>query len=67
MRSIMLLPLVAICLEKTDVGIWCMFVCMSVVVTVFLKKLGHNGEEIIQLIKYICDKNMHNYLCCFLT
>ena len=34
MRSILLLPLVARCLETTDVCIWRMFVFMSVVVTV---------------------------------
>ena len=32
--SILLLPLVARCLETIAVCIWCMFVCMSVVVTV---------------------------------
>ena len=35
MRSILLLPLVARCLEKIDVCIWRMFVFMSVVVTVW--------------------------------
>ena len=34
MRSILLLPLVARCLETTDVCIWRTFVFMSVVVTV---------------------------------
>ena len=34
MRSILLLPLVARCLETIDVCIWHMFVFMSVVVTV---------------------------------
>ena len=34
-RIILLLPLVAICLEKIDVCIWRMFVFMSVVVTVW--------------------------------
>ena len=34
-RSIVLLPLVAICLETIDVFIWRMFVFMSVVVTVW--------------------------------
>ena len=33
-HSILLLPLVARCLETIDVCIWCMFVFMSVVVTV---------------------------------
>ena len=33
-HSILLLPLVAKCLETIDVCIWCMFVFMSVVVTV---------------------------------
>ena len=33
-RSILLLPLMAICLETIDMCIWHMFVCMSVVVTV---------------------------------
>ena len=35
MRSILLLPLVARCLETIDVCIWRMFVCMSVIVTVW--------------------------------
>ena len=34
-RSILLLPLVARCLGTIDVCIWCMFVFMSVVVTVW--------------------------------
>ena len=34
-RSILLLPLVARCLETIDVCIWCMFVFMSVVVIVW--------------------------------
>ena len=34
-RSILLLPLVARCLETIDVCIWLMFVFMSVVVTVW--------------------------------
>ena len=34
-RSILLLPLVARCLETTDVCLWRMFVFMSVVVTVW--------------------------------
>ena len=34
-RSILLLPLVARCLEKIDVCLWLMFVFMSVVVTVW--------------------------------
>ena len=39
MRSILLLPLVAICLEKIDVCIWQMFVFISVVVIVW-KSVG---------------------------
>ena len=35
MPRILLLPLVARCLETIDVCIWCMFVFMSVVVTVW--------------------------------
>ena len=35
MRSILLLPLVARCLETIDVSIWRMLVFMSVVVTVW--------------------------------
>ena len=35
MRSILLLPLVARCLETIDVCIWRIFVFMSVVVTVW--------------------------------
>ena len=34
MRSILLLPLVARCLDTIDVCIWRLFDCMSVVVTV---------------------------------
>ena len=34
-HSILLLPLVARCLETIDVCIWCMFVFMSVVVTLW--------------------------------
>ena len=36
MRSILLLPLVAMCLETRDMRIWRMFVFMSVVVTVWV-------------------------------
>ena len=36
MHSILLLPLVARCLETIDVCIWHMFVFMSVVVTVWV-------------------------------
>ena len=35
-RSILLLPLVARYIDTIDVCIWCMFVCMSVVVTVWV-------------------------------
>ena len=35
MCCILLLPLAARCLETIDVCIWCMFVFMSVVVTVW--------------------------------
>ena len=35
-HSILLLPLVARCLETIDVCIWCMFVFMSVVVTAWV-------------------------------
>ena len=35
MRSILLLPLVARCIETIDVCIWCMFVFRSVVVIVW--------------------------------
>ena len=34
MRSILVLPLVARCLDTFDVCLWCTFVFMSVVVTV---------------------------------
>ena len=34
-RSILLLPLVARCIETIDVCIWCMFVVMSVVLIVW--------------------------------
>ena len=35
-RNILLLPIVARCLETIDVCIWCMFVCMTIVVTVWV-------------------------------
>ena len=35
-RSILLLPHVARCMDTIDVCIWCMFVFMSVVVTVWV-------------------------------
>ena len=44
MRSILILPLVARCLETIDVCIWCMFVFMSVVVTVW----GSVGLFVVQ-------------------
>ena len=43
MRSILLLPLVARCLETIDVCIWRMYVFMSVVVTVW----GSVGKFIV--------------------
>ena len=43
-RSILLLPLVARCLETIYAGIWCMFVFMSVVVTVW----GSVGMFVVQ-------------------
>ena len=43
-RSILLLPLVARCLETIDVCIWRMFVFMSVVVTVW----GSVGKFVVQ-------------------
>ena len=42
-RSILLFPLVARCIETIDVCIWCMFVFMSVVVTV----LGFVGMFVV--------------------
>ena len=42
-RSILLLPLVARCLETIDVCIWRMFVFMSVIVTVW----GHVGMFVV--------------------
>ena len=42
-RSILLLPLVARCLETIEVCIWCKFVFMSVVVTV----LGSVGMFVV--------------------
>ena len=41
--SILLLPLVAICLDTIDVCIWHMFVFMSVIVTV----LGSVGKFVV--------------------
>ena len=49
MRSILLLPLVARCLETIDVCIWRMFVFMSVVVTVW----GHDLLDIPYIYIYI--------------
>ena len=40
MRSILLLPLVARCLETIDVCIWRMFVFMSVVLVVTVWSVG---------------------------
>ena len=42
-RSILLLPLVARCIETIDVCIWCMFIFMSIVVTV----LGSVGMFVV--------------------
>ena len=42
-RSVLLLPLVARCLDTIDVCIWRMFVFMSVVVTV----LGSVGKFVV--------------------
>ena len=42
-RSILLLPLVARCVETIDVCLWRMFVCMSVVVTVW----GYVGMVVV--------------------
>ena len=52
MRSILLLPLVARCLETIDVCIWRMFVFMSVVVTVW----GSVGMFVVlrSLLKIVC-------------
>ena len=47
MRSILLLPLVARCLETIDVCIWRMFVFMSVVVTVW----GGNVCCVVAVVK----------------
>ena len=44
MHSILLLPLVARCLETIDVGIWHMFVFMSLVVNVW----GSMGMFVVQ-------------------
>ena len=49
-RSILLLPLVARCLETIDVCIWRMFVFMSVVVTVW----GSVG-----MFSYISSHKLH--------
>ena len=43
-RSILLLPLVATCIETIDVCMWCMFVVMYVVVTVW----GSVGMDVLQ-------------------
>ena len=52
MRSILLLPLVARCLETIDVCTWRMFVFMSVVVTVW----GSVGMFVVYrpLLKIVC-------------
>ena len=60
MRSILLLPLVARCLETIDVCIWCMFVFMSVVawhsrymaVYVYNKPINH-GQHVGRSINTI--------------
>ena len=48
-RSILLLPLVARCLETIDVCIWRMFVFMSVVVTVWGS--GENVSCVVAIVK----------------
>ena len=50
MRSILLLPLVARCLETIDVCIWRMFVFMSVVVTVW----GHFSLGVLKYVVCLC-------------
>ena len=50
-RSILLLPLVARCLETIDVCIWHMFVFMSVVVTVWGGVCG-NVCCVVAVVKY---------------
>ena len=57
-RSILLLPLVARCLETIDVCIWRMFVFVSVVVTVW----GSVGMlyEVHQLVSLYSGKRFHN-------
>ena len=53
-RSILILPLVARCIETIDVCIWRMFVFISVVVTV----LGYVGMVVVyrQLMKIVFFK-----------
>ena len=58
-RSILLLPLVAGCLETLDVCIWRMFVFMSIVLTVW----GSVGMFVVYrpLIKIVC---FEPWSCC---
>ena len=51
-RSILLLPLVARCLEIIDVCIWRMFVFMSVVVTV-VAAVVKDGVFSLWVLKYV--------------
>ena len=65
-RSILLLPLVARCLETIDVCMWCMLVCMFVVGTVWgsvgmfvvyqpLLKIMYFS---IRMLKYVCVRDV---------
>ena len=62
MRSILLLPLVARCLETIDVCIWRMFVFMSVVVTVW----GSVGMFVVYrpLLKIVGFEPLSVEVCC---
>ena len=54
MRSILLLPLVARCLETIDVCIWCMFVFMSVVIFLSLGVLYVCVRDVMHDVFYVC-------------
>ena len=64
-HSILLLPLVARCLETIDVGIWRLFVFMSVVVTGW----GSVGMFVVYrpLLKKVFFSPISAEVCCMLV
>ena len=66
MHSNLLLPLVAKCLETIDVCIWCMFVFMSVVVTVWWECLLCSGRWSVEVCCMLCVRGVMDvvfYVC----